>query len=153
MIIKFYDYINEARVSDISSITSDNELIKSYKEKEFEVEKKLIRFITLDKRNNNKKLRFNISYYDNFTHQITKRIEERTSLKSIEEFNNLLKIMINTIVETEYLNLYGKYGCYFEDYNFTIIFSAIDFIKKPEIKIVTIISGFTDNLLQKTFFI
>jgi|LFRM01.1.fsa_nt_gb hypothetical protein len=59
--------------------------------------------------------------------------------------------MLNTLIETEYLDVYKKYGCYFNDYNFTIIFSPIDFEKKPEIKIITIISGFTDNLLQKTF--
>jgi len=122
MITKFYDYINEVRLSDVSKITSDNELIKKYKEKEFEVEKNLVKFITINKKALNKKLRFNISYFDNFTHQIIKRIEERTSLKSIEEFNNILKTMLNILVEAEYLDVHKKYGCYFNDYHFTIIF-------------------------------
>jgi len=145
--------IFEVRIGDNSKLFGDNELIKKHIDAEFEVERNLVKQITLNKRVNKKKLRFKISYYDNFEHEINKRIEDRTDIKNIEEFNELLKLMINTIIQTEYLDIRKKYGCYFEDYNFTIIFSIIDFIKNPEIVIITIIPGYTDYLSQKTFFI
>ena len=119
MITKF-ELFNEASISDISKLSGNNKLIKSYIDKKFEVEKNLIRFLTLDKRVNNKKLRFKISYHDTVYHIITKKIGDRTSLKSIDHFNEILKIMINTIIQSEYLDINKKYGCYFEEYNFTI---------------------------------
>ena len=150
--IKNYKSFLEARLSDLVNLTSknDNELfdkIQKFKDMEFDVEKKLVKFITLKKRVNNTKIRFSIDWNDSVSHDLIKRIVNRTSFKSVEEFNTFFIDIINKVFPDQIgKDIYnkGKYAIYHKDYNITIII-AFDIEKymneKYEIRVVNILPG------------
>ena len=131
MIFTKFQLFIEARLSDVLNIKGDGDLVKQMtkiKDAEFDINKKLVRFITLKKRVNNKKIRFEIEWNDSATHNLVKRIQERTSFNSVEEFNQYFKDQFNKIfpdmVGKELLSS-GRYSLYSSEYNFTIIMTNI----------------------------
>ena len=154
MIFTKFQLFIEARLSDVLNIKGDGDLVKQMtkiKDTEFDVNKKLVRFITLKKRVNNKKIRFEIEWNDSATHNLVKRIQERTSFNSVEEFNQYFKDQFNKIfpdmVGKELLSS-GRYSLYSSEYNFTIIMHFdIDEYSDGiyEVRIVTILPGKKGN--------
>lgn len=154
MIFKSYKLFIEARLSDILKIKGEGNLAKELskiKDAEFDLSKKLVRFITLKKRVNNKKIQFEILWNDSAKHNLIKRIKERTSFNSVEEFNNYFKGEFNKIFPDmigKELFSTGKYSLYSTEYNFTIImdFSIDEYVDGIyEVKIITILPGKKGN--------
>lgn len=150
--IKNFKSFLEARLADLVNLTSKNnkelsDKIQKFKDMEFDVNKKLVKFITLKKRVNNAKLRFSIDWNDSVSHDLIKRINDRTSFKSVEEFNNFFIDIINNVFPDKIgKDIYskGKYAIYHKTYNITVII-AFDIEKymnkKYEISVVTILPG------------
>lgn len=158
MIIKNYKLFLEARLADLLKIKGEGDLAKELskiKDAEFDISKKLVRFITLKKRVNNKKIQFEILWNDSAKHNLVKRIKERTSFNSVEEFNDYFKGEFNKLFPDmvgKELFITGKYSLYSTEYNFTIIidFSIDEYIDGIyEVKIVTILPGKKGNDIIK----
>lgn len=150
---KFKKFL-EARLSDVLKIKGDSELasqIKKIKDAEFDLTKKLVKFITLKKRVNNKKLQFEIDWNDTATHNLTKRIDDRTSFASVEEFNQYFKNEFNRIFPDmvgKELYTTGRYSLYSNEYNFSIIiyFNLDEYTDGIyEVKVITILPGKKGN--------
>ena len=159
MITKF-DIFLESRLSDnLKKLSGEGDLfnqIKQESERDFEIERDLIKYITLKKRISNKKVRFKIEYFDIVKHNIKQRIKDRTSFKNIEEFNNIIEDMLNYLFpdNIQEMCVDGKYAVYFEEYNFTIIFGfkLNDYLNSNyNLNIITIILGYTNNGVEFTF--
>lgn len=158
MIFTKFQLFIEARLSDVLNIKGDGDLVKQMtkiKDTEFDVNKKLVRFITLKKRVNNKKIQFEIEWNDSAKHNLVKRIQERTSFNSVEEFNQYFKDQFNKIfpdmVGKELLSS-GRYSLYSSEYNFTIIMHFdIDEYSDGiyEVRIITILPGKKGNEVIK----
>jgi len=163
MIIFFKDFVNEARLSDISFLFGDekNDIFNKLKgdiNKDFSIDKNLIKYITLKNRIKNNKIRFTIEYYDIVSHDIKVKIKERTSLKCVDEFNDLIEYSINFLFpdKLDDLTHNGKYGIYFIEYDTTLIylFNIDEYLKNDyKIKLITIMPGYVNNNLLKTFII
>jgi len=158
MILKKYKLFIEARLADLLNIKGDSDLAKEMqkiKDAEFNINKKLVRFITLKKRVNNKKIQFEIIWNDTAKHNLVKRIKERTSFNSIEDFNQYFKGEFNNIFPDmvgKELYSSGRYSLYSKEYNFTIIidFSLDEYIDGIyELKIITILPGKKGNDIIK----
>lgn len=158
MILKKYKLFIEARLADLLNIKGDSDLAKEMqkiKDAEFDINKKLIRFITLKKRVNNKKIQFEIIWNDTAKHNLVKRIKERTSFNSVEDFNQYFKGEFNNIFpDMVGKGLYstGRYSLYSKEYNFTIIidFNLDEYIDGIyELKIITILPGKKGNDIIK----
>lgn len=150
---KFKKFL-EARLSDVLKIKGDSELasqIKKIKDAEFDLTKKLVKFITLKKRVNNRKLQFEIVWNDTATHNLTKRIDDRTSFASVEEFNQYFKNEFNRIFPDmvgKELYTTGRYSLYSNEYNFSIIiyFNLDEYTDGIyEVKVITILPGKKGN--------
>lgn len=150
MIITKFKLFLEARLSDLLKVKGDSDIaseIRRLSEVEFDFSKNLTKFITLKKRLGNKKIQFSINWNDTATHSLNKRIRERTSFKSIEEFNNFFKEKINQIFPDKVgkeLFSNARYSIYSEEYNLSIVFyfSFEDFMNgKYEISVITILPG------------
>lgn len=158
MIIKNYKSFLEARLSDVLNIKGDSDLatqIKNIKDEEFNINKNLVRYITLKKRVNNKKIQFEILWNDSAKHSLVKRIKERTSFKSVDEFNQYFKNEFNKIfpdmVGKELIST-GRYSLYSNEFDFTIImdFSIDEYIDGIyEARIITILPGKKGNDVVK----
>lgn len=152
MIIKKYNIFLEARLSDILKLNIDKESpvssqIKKMADMDFEFNKKLIKYITLNKRIGRNKIQLTIDWYNTDTHSIYKRIKERTSFKSIEEFNEFFKSTINKVLPdslgTDLLSS-NRYSIYSKEYNISIIihFDLNKFINGDYvINVITILPG------------
>ena len=158
MIYTKFKLFLEARLSDILNIKGDSELasqMKKIKDAEFDLSKKLVKFITLKKRVNNKKIQFEIFWNDTATHNLTKRIQDRTSFTSVEEFNQYFKNEFNKIFPDmvgKELYTTGRYTLYSSEYNFSIImYFDIDEYADGiyEVKVVTILPGKKGNDIIK----
>jgi hypothetical protein len=158
MIYTKFKLFIEARLSDILNIKGDSELasqMKKIKDAEFDLSKKLVKFITLKKRVNNKKIQFEIFWNDTATHNLTKRIQDRTSFISVEEFNQYFKNEFNKIFPDmvgKELYTTGRYTLYSSEYNFSIImYFDIDEYTDGiyEVKVVTILPGKKGNDIIK----
>lgn len=158
MIIKSYNLFLEARLADLLSIKGDSSLAKELskiKDAEFDINRKLVKFITLKKRVNNKKIQFEIFWNDTAKHNLVKRIKERTSFNSVEDFNQYFKGEFNKLFPDmvgKELHTTGRYSLYSLEYNFTIImdFSIDEYIDGIyEVKIITILPGKKGNDIIK----
>lgn len=158
MIFTKYKLFVEARLSDVLNIKGDSDLaneLNKIKDAEFDISKKLVRFITLKKRVNNKKIQFELFWNDTAKHNLIKRIKERTSFNSVEDFNQYFKGEFNKIFPDmvgKELYSTGKYSLYSTEYNFTIIidFSIDEYADGIyEVKIITILPGKKgDNIVR-----
>lgn len=124
------NYIEEARFSDVlSKVSGDNQYIVNKLEKEknrtFVEDRNLPKQTTLKKRYNNKKVQVLFEWNHNLEHDLVKRLENRTNLKSIEEFTEIFIDAMNTILP-DYIgyliNGNGNYGVYLQEDNFSVIF-------------------------------
>jgi len=150
--IKNFKSFLEARLSDLVNLTSksDKELsdkIQKFKDMEFDVKRSLVKLITLKKRVNKSKPQFTIKWNDSASHDLLKRIENRTSFRSVEEFNTFFKDTICRIapdlIGKEIFST-GKYAIYSSEYNTTIIiyFDIEKYTKEIyEIMVITILPG------------
>jgi hypothetical protein len=152
--ITSYKLFLEARLADLLKIKGEGDLAKELtkiKDSEFDISRKLVRFITLKKRVNNKKIQFEILWNDTAKHNLVNRIKERTSFNSVEEFNEYFKSEFNKIFPNmvgKELPSTGRYSLYSKEYNFTIImdFSIDEYIDGIyEVKIITILPGKKGN--------
>ena len=158
MILKKYQLFIEARLADLLNIKGDSDLAKEMskiKDAEFDLSKNLVKFITLKKRVNNKKIQFEVIWNDKATHNLVKRIKERTSFNSVEDFNTYFKDQFNRIFPDmvgKELNSTGKYSLYSTEYNFTIVvyFSIDEYIDGIyELNVITILPGKKGNNIIK----
>jgi hypothetical protein len=149
-VITKFELFCEARLGHLANIKGDDDLAKSLKDlqtAEFDLTKKLVKFITLSKRVNNKKVRFEINWNDTASHNLIKRISDRTSFGSVEEFNQYFKkefckIFPDMVGKELYLN--GRYSLYSKEYNFTIImyFNLDEYASEIyDVDIITILPG------------
>lgn len=95
----------------------------------------LFSFITINRN------RFDIKYNHNNTHDLKSRIKNRTTLKSIQEFNDLLNKSFNELFKENLIEIRdnGSYSLYLKEYNFSIIIN-MDY-KYKIIFVKTIMSG------------
>ena len=146
IIIKKYKFFLEARLSDVLNIKSDTNLskkIQKLKDKEYDFSKKLLKSLYLDNKENGKKILFKILWNDTLLHNIQVKLKERTSFKSAEEFNSVLRIVINKIfpkMAEKDLNKTGRYAIYLKEYNITII-AGFKLSNKKLLTIYTILNG------------
>ena len=152
-IIGYKDFF-EAKLSDISKVSGFGNIIKQikdYQEMDFDMERALLRFTTLNKRMGKNKIRMELTWNHNASHSIIKRIKQRTSFKSVEEFNNNLKEILNKIfpdkIGTDIFKN-GKYSIYDKEHDNSIIFT-IDINKfingEYKIMIITVLPGIRDD--------
>jgi len=115
----------EVRLSDVASIIGDKNLFDTdISDDDF------LKFKTISKRINNEKIRFDL----------IKRINERTSLKSVSELNILLsngldELYINYL---SYIDTTNRYSLWFSEYNISII---VDIEYDKYRNIITILHG------------
>jgi len=158
VIITNFKLFCEARLSDIMNISGTSSLasnLKEIKDKEFDSSKKLVKFITLKKRVNNKKIQFEIFWNNTAEHNLTKRISERTSFKSVDEFNQYFKQEFNKLFPDGVGKLFpstGQYSLYSTEYNLSIImyFNIDEWTDNIyEGKIITVLPGKKGNNIIK----
>jgi hypothetical protein len=158
MIITKFDLFCEARLADILNIKGSGDLVKQMtdiKDAEFDLNKKLVKLITLKKRVNNKKIQFQINWNDSATHNLVKRIKERTSFGSVEDFNQYFKGEFNRIFPDmvgKEIYVSGRYSLYSKEYNFSMIinFNIDEYADGIyEVDIITILPGKKGNNIVK----
>jgi hypothetical protein len=150
--IKNWTSFLEARLSDIANLKGFDTKTKSEWgfDKEFDLSSNLVKIISTNKRVGGKKLQFKITYFDDYHHSISERIRDRTSLKSVEEFNIVLKETLNKLVEEDDEFIFDrKYAVYLKEYRFIIVFT-LDYDLK-ELNIYTILPGSNVNNVVKIF--
>lgn len=150
--IKNWNAFLEARLSDIVNLKGFNDEMKSKWgfDKDFNMSINLVKIISTNKRIGHRKLQFRITYFDDINHSIVDRIRNRTSLKSNEEFNIILKDVLNRLVEEDYNFIFDKkYAVYLEEYRFVIVFT-LDYDLK-ELNIYTILPGSNVSNVVKIF--
>ena len=64
---------------------------------DFDFTKNLVKLITLNQRVGKNKIQFKIHWNHNISHDFEKRVKERTNFKSIKEFNDFFKSIINYV--------------------------------------------------------
>jgi hypothetical protein len=158
MIITKFDLFCEARLADVLNIKGSGDLVKQMtdiKDAEFDLNKKLVKLITLKKRVNNKKIQFQINWNDSVTHNLVKRIKERTSFGSVEDFNQYFKGEFNRIFPDmvgKEIYVSGRYSLYSKEYNFSMIinFNIDEYADGIyEVDIITILPGKKGNNIVK----
>ncbi len=158
MIFTKFKLFCEARLADLMKLKGEGDLVKniqSIKDAEFDLSKKLVRFITLKKRVNNKKIQFEINWNNSAKHDLVKRINERTSFNSVEDFNQYFKGEFNKIFPDmvgKEIYVSGRYSLYSTEYNFSIIMNFnIDEYSDGiyEVDIITILPGKKGNNVIK----
>lgn len=121
MIFTFEEF-NEARLADIMNIKASNDKeLTTYIDNEikrtFDFSEKLIKAIYLD--NGFKK---DVIWNDTAEHSIKQRIKDRTSFKTIDEFNQTLRKVLKDISNRKYrLRYKAKYSIYLTESNISII--------------------------------
>jgi len=147
MVIKFKNFIlEEVRLEDV--LKSKNDYINSFVSNNFNSSAELSKFINLkiDGVLND----FRLLYNNNKNHDLIKRIKERTSLKSTEEFNTLIKKGLKELFEYNEIDK-KSYALFYEEYNFVVIIE-LKIIDKY-IKIATILPGSSESNTEKKIFI
>ena len=158
MIIKDFKLFLEARLSDVvkvKSIIDKTDNIQKYVDTEFDSSKNLIKFITLNKRVGKNKIQFKIKWNHKISHDFKKRVNDRTSFKSIGEFNEFFKSIINYVFPSmvgKELYEKGDYCLYSKEYDISVIisFDIKKYIKGDyELFTKTILPGKSDyNILK-----
>lgn len=124
MRISDYKSFCEARLGDLLNIkgATASEFAKSIKtaaEKKFNIKEKLPRFIKLE---NGSVVEFD--WYDTASHNLIKRIADRTGFVSVEDFVDCIKFELSSVfpdmIGKELYNT-GRYTLYLEEYNISLI--------------------------------
>lgn len=154
------NYVNflEAKIADISLFKIDpnnkfgNDIIKKLTYKNLN-DTSFIKYLTLKKYYKGKKTQYKLNWYHDTFHDLIKRLDNRTSIKTIDEFNQIFKDTINKIlpdyISNGELSSNGRYCIYLHEYNLSLIL-YINIIKN-EITTISIINGFSNEKCLKTF--
>jgi hypothetical protein len=154
MIIKKYTLFLEARLADlITNLKGDSDFasqISKAKEEEFDLKKKLPKEIKLDSDS-----KLNLNWYNTATHDLVKKIKERTSFGSVDHFIECVQEIFSLIFPSmcgKELYKKGRYSIYSKEYDISIIVEfdlnrnmAINY----EISIITILPGKKGNNIIK----
>jgi len=162
-------HIEEVRVSDIvGKVSGDDESIVNRIEmklsRKFTEDRNLPKQTTLKKRHNNKKIKVWFKWNHDITHDLITRIENRTNLKSVNEFSEIFIDVINTLLPDyigHLINTNGKYGVHLEEYGMSIIFhinlNGIQFGKSNEmfidVRTILMRGGINPKTVLKIFHI
>ncbi len=158
MILTKFKLFCEARLADLVNIKGEGDLAKnlqSIKDAEFDFTQRLVKFITLKKRVNNKKIQFEINWNNSAKHDLVKRVNDRTSFGSVEDFNQYFKGEFNRIFPDmvgKEIYVSGRYSLYSTEYNFSIImnFNIDEYADGIyEVDIITILPGKKGNNIVK----
>lgn len=143
---KSLNLLEEVRLEDI--LKTNDPYINSFKKNKFDDSDKLIE--NIDLKENGSILNFKIFYNHSSNHDLIKRIKERTSLKSISEFNILFK---RGLIEFFNNNETDKssYTLYYIEYNFSIIIHLKKDIKF--IKLATILPNLKKDGTSETIYL
>lgn len=150
-IFKNFNLFIESTLGELANLKGKGEVIKKfqdYQSLDFDFSKNLVKYITLKERNPvGEKIRFSIEWNDTALHNIQKRIKERTSFKSTEEFNSYFKEILNRIFPNmigNEISSSGEYSIYDKEKNFSIIiaFDISKYLNRSyEITVITILPG------------
>lgn len=158
MIIKDFKLFLEARLSDVvkvKSIIDKTDNIQKYVDTDFDFTKNLVKLITLNQRVGKNKIQFKIHWNHNISHDFEKRVKERTNFKSIKEFNDFFKSIINYVFPSmigKELYEIGDYCLYSKEYDISIIINFnINKYNKGDYKLFvkTILPGKTSYRVEK----
>lgn len=135
------------RISSNSGSEMETRL-KSQQNKEFDFMGDLIKYVTLSDLSKVK-----IHWYDSPEHDIKQKVKDRTHLKSIREFNNVIKEVVKNIFEKKIIdvNKKNKYEVKSEKYALSLIMSIN--IKSKRVVINSILSGVTASKSYKKIYI
>ena len=99
---------------------SDDDEFDSYRI-DFDCSGEFIKFFSI--RLGKEKKRFKLIYHHTETHNLKQRVNDRTSLKSINEFNYLFIESLKELFKENYTEVQnnGSYSLYLKEYNFSII--------------------------------
>ena len=122
MIITFKEFLSESKFRDIAINKSKDKEIDILINKNFIDDSPLIHNVYLEDYGVNLKF----EYYDTPTHDIKTKIKDRTSLKSVSEFNDIFsKTMAYLIPDklgpTNEIDKKGCYALYLKENNFFIL--------------------------------
>lgn len=130
-LFNYSSFMEEVRLSDIVNIKGTGLTYSNVTDT-----CKFLKFKTISNRINNNRIRLNISWYDNNHHNLTRRLKERTNLKSIGELNSLLSKGLDEIYKDDDF-CDGLYSLWFSEYNFSIIINK----DNKDIFVKTILQG------------
>ena len=150
MIKYFKIFLEKARFSDVVIYNGEDEEVNKYLSETFIPDTTLIEYIKLDDVIFGDKI-IKIEWNHKTTHDIIKRIENRTNVKNIKEFNELLYFAINDIFNIHFDDItkkHKKYNIYLKNRNISII-TIINYDNLFDINTIiyikTIINSFIDN--------
>jgi hypothetical protein len=152
MILKKFKLFCEVRLADLANIIGTGDVsdrMKEIKEKEFDISQKLPTSINL-KNGSILKIKWN----DNATHNLPKRIKERTSFGDIDDFIEYLKEKFIEIFPDKVgkdLFQTGRYSIYIKEYNisFIVYFDLNKNMRNYFINIITVLPGRKGNNIVK----
>jgi len=122
--------IFEAKLMDISNIKGNSDIVATFKEyqekNKFDKSAHLILTAELNKTYQGRPIKLKIRYANDKNHDLIKRIEERTDLKSVKEFNDkiiqIVKELIPGHIDKEITPDEDKYSVFLEYSKYTLIF-------------------------------
>jgi hypothetical protein len=136
MIFNFREFLlEEVRLEDV--LKTDSVYINSFKKTGFNSSERFKTNIMVKLDDDN--MMFRILWNNNSKHDLIKRIKERTSLKSTEEFNELFEKSVNELFDEHFALNIKSYALFFVEYNFSIIVEVK--IEDKSIKVATILPG------------
>jgi len=147
--------LNEARLIDLIP-DLPSEFTDSLPTKP-DYEEKFVSQYTLKQRVNNRKVKVKINWNDKISHDLKKRIRDRTNFVSVGEFNQFFKEFLDKIFPSmigKQIVADGDYGFYLEEKNITFIIymKASEIINKGlfDIYVKTVKSGYSVINVVKT---
>jgi len=131
-----YNLFVEVRLSDIATIIGTGITFDTNVPDDT-----FLKFKTISKRINNKKIRLSLNWNHTLQHDLIKRIKERTNLKSTNELNTLLSNGLDELYTNymEYVDSSNRYSLWFSEYDISIIVDIE--LNKNNINIITILHG------------
>ena len=158
--MKIFNYIKfiEAKLSDISKFKLDpnnkssEEFVKKITYKNLN-DVNFKKFLTSKKYYNGKKIQWSLKWYHDMKHDLIDRIEGRSSIKTISEFNDIFvntmnKLLPDYLISGE-IQKSGRYSVYLNEYNISLII-YLD-INKHEITTISIVNGIKYDKCLKLF--
>ena len=136
MITKYKLFLEHARFSDISKYSGLNDDIKHNIEKEFKDDTTLISSVYIEYYN---KTIF-LKWFNTTEHSIKERIKTRTTIKSVSEFNELIKESIINLIKNHFKEIEKENDDYYD---------KIIAVKIPNIELYIIIYYEPRNLYNK----
>jgi len=154
----FYKFLEEVKLGDISRFKLDPDNKKSIDIKNRITYKNLYdekfkKYITTKKYYKGKKIQWVVNWHHDVYHDLIERLDKRSSIKSISEFNDIFVDVVNKLLPEYLINgeikLSGKYSIYLNDYNISLILYLN--IVKFEITTISIINGINYDKCLKLF--